>query len=212
VSKAPANKPTSSAFGVSKSSVIRSVNKYRREGIQGFYQRRLTRGAPVITPEVVQQAEQLFLQGLSKAEVARRLAIPYDALRKAVDQGRVELPDLSDPPASQDEDPPDANDKDGSSGNPPSDFFGNPPSDKSTRSDRDRAAGEEMGIACTRPIERVMAAVGKLPGGASMQFEPCRDVAYGGVLCALPALVANGLFRHLQSTFPTLTVTTPRCT
>ena len=61
-----------------------------------------------------------------------------------------------------------------------------------------------MGVACTRPIERVLAALGKLPGGASTQFESCRDVSYGGVLCALPALAANGLFRHLQTTFPTL--------
>ena len=38
-----------------------------------------------------------------------------------------------------------------------------------------------------------------------MQFEACRDVSYGGVLCALPALAENGLFRHLQTTFPTLT-------
>jgi hypothetical protein len=51
----------------------------------------------------------------------------------------------------------------------------------------------------------VLASLGKLPAGASTQFESCRDVSYGGVLCALPALSANGLFRHLQTTFPTLT-------
>ena len=62
-----------------------------------------------------------------------------------------------------------------------------------------------MGVACTRPIERVFASLGKLPGGAPTQFESCRDVSYGGVLCALPALIENGLFRHLQATFPTLT-------
>ena len=60
-----------------------------------------------------------------------------------------------------------------------------------------------MGIACTRPCERVMAALGQLPGGATTQFQPCRDVSYGGVLCALPALAANGLFRHL-GTLPEL--------
>ena len=76
--------------------------------------------------------------------------------------------------------------------------------DKSTRSNEDRAAGEQMGIACTRPIERVLASLGKLPGGAATEFESCRDVSYGGVLCALAALAENGLFRHLQATFPTL--------
>ncbi len=182
------------AFGVSKSSVLRSVNKYREEGIDGFYKPRRARGAPVMTPEVIQQAQQLFEEGHSKAEVARELDIPYDTLRKAIDQGRVELPDL---PARSHTMP--------DNRLPPARRSPRAPSDKSTRSNEDRAAGEEMGVACTRPIERVLAALGKLPGGASTQFESCRDVSYGGVLCALPALTENGLFRHLQATFPTLT-------
>jgi len=179
-------------FGVSKSSVLRSVKKYREEGIQGFYRKRRTRRAPVMTPQVMEEALQLFQKGYSKAEVARELDISYEALRKAIDQGRLELPDLSADQQSQPSVPSTA-------------LVVSTPSDKSTRSNEDQAAGEEMGIACTRPIERVLAALGKLPGGASAQFEPCRDVSYGGVLCALPALTENGLFRHLHSTFPTLT-------
>jgi len=54
-----------------------------------------------------------------------------------------------------------------------------------------------MGIACTRPAERVLAAIGKLPNGASTEFQVNHDVSLGGVLCALPALAANGLFDHL---------------
>ena len=76
-------------------------------------------------------------------------------------------------------------------------------SDKSTRSDADATAGDEMGIACTRPCERVMAAIGLLRGNATTEFQPCRDVSNGGVLCAFPALVENGLFRHLE-TLPVL--------
>ena len=34
--------------------------------------------------------------------------------------------------------------------------------------------------------------------GAPTRFETCRDVSFGGVLCALPALAANGLFRHIH--------------
>ena len=56
-----------------------------------------------------------------------------------------------------------------------------------------------MGTGCTRPCERVFAAIGELPDGASTQFQRCRDVSYGGVLCALPALAENGLFDHLES-------------
>jgi transposase-like protein len=192
------------AFGVSKSSVLRSVNKYRREGVEGFYQPRRTRGAPVMTPEVIQQAGQLLEQGHSKAEVARQLDVPYDTLRKAIDQGRLPLPDSSPQTAG--------NQAEADGGGPvapgtpraPAGARNPSATDKSTRSNEDRAAGEQMGIACTRPIERLLASVGKLPGGAPTQFEACRDVSYGGVLSALPALAQNGLFRHLQTTFPTL--------
>ena len=81
------------AFGVSRSSLLRSVDTYRRHGIEGFYQQRRVRGAPVMTPEVIQQAEHLLEEGHSKAEAARRLNVAYDTLRKAIDQGRVQMPD-----------------------------------------------------------------------------------------------------------------------
>ena len=54
-----------------------------------------------------------------------------------------------------------------------------------------------MGMACTRVQERLLASVGVLTE-ASTSFAPAVDVKYGGVLCALPALEANGLFRHLS--------------
>jgi transposase len=194
------------AFGVSKSSVLRSVDRYRQQGVQGFYQVRRTRGAPVMTPEVIQQARQLFEEGLSKSEVARQLEVPYDTLRKAIDQGRLPLPDFPADTGGCNDAETDVDEPPVPGGQVSAARVGNSSaSDKSTRSNDDRAAGEQMGIACTRPIERVLASLGKLPGGAQTQFEPCRDVSYGGVLCALPALTENGLFRHLQSTFPTLT-------
>jgi len=183
------------AFGVSKSSVLRSVNKYQHEGIEGFYKPRRTRGALVMTPEVIRLVEQQLAKGNSKADVARELDIPYDTLRKAIDQGRVEQPESSSDHHDDVAFPSAASATIGTA----------TLRDKSTRSNEDRAAGDEMGVACTRPIERVLAAMGKLPGGASTEFVSCRDVSYGGVLCALPALAENGLFRHLKSTFPTLT-------
>ena len=42
-------------FGVSKNSVIRSVNAYRTGGIGAFYARRATRGASVLTPEITRK-------------------------------------------------------------------------------------------------------------------------------------------------------------
>ena len=173
-------------FGVSKNSVLRSVKKYREEGIQAFYGPRRGRGSTVITEEVAEQAQQLLHAGASRKDVAEQLGIKYDTLRKAIQQGR-----LQEPPQNE-------------NGDALSPTSQSPASDKSQRSLQDSAAADEMGTACTRTMERVCAALGMLPGGAPTRFEPCRDVTFGGVLCALPALIQNGLFRRLDQCFSPL--------
>jgi hypothetical protein len=163
-------------FGVSKNSVKRSVKKYVEEGVDGFYRARKRRGATVLTAAVTTEAQRLLGAGRSRREVAEELAVKYDTLRKAIQQGRLQEP------ASHAE--------------------SSPASDKSQRSSEDATA--EMGVACTRPVDRVMAALGLLQG-APTRFEPCRGVSYGGVLCALPGLIENGLLRHMDQALPTLT-------
>ena len=169
-------------FGVSKSSVVRSVEKYRQEDVVGFYRPRQGRGATVMTAEVTAQTQELLDRGWPRREVAEELGIKCDTLRKAIEQGRVHEPSrektlvASDQPSSE-------------------------ASDKSTRSDEDASA--EMGMACTRPGERVLAALGML-NGAPTRFESCRDVSFGAVLCALPALAEQGLFRYLGQNLPSL--------
>jgi hypothetical protein len=176
------------AFGVSKSSVIRSVKKYRAGGVQAFYAPRATRGASVMTPEVTAQAQQLLATGCNHREAAEQLGLKPDTLRKAIRQGR-----LTEPSPLQ-------------TGTlaPNEVSVPRPPiaTDKSTRAALDAAA--EMGTACTRPEERVLAALGLLDG-APTRFEPCRDVSFGGVVCALPALAENGLFRHIHDCMKPLT-------
>jgi len=162
-------------FGVSKNSVSRSVKKYRAGGPGHFFSPRKGHSGSVLTDEVKARAQELLNLGETKTEVAEELGIKYDTLRKAVSQGRLsELGEEKAPIAS----------------------------DKSGRSVEDAAA--RMGVACTRPVERVAVAFGLLPGGASTCFEPCRDVSFGGVMCALPALVAGGLLSHLGECFETL--------
>lgn len=169
------------AFGVSANSVRRSVAKYEQQGVAGFFQPRKTRGATVLTDEVLVQAQTLLSQGSSRSQVAEQLNIRYDTLRKAINQGRLHERTVDTNAATERQDA--------------------PASDQSARSVADAAA--EMGVACTRPEERVLAAMGMLQG-APTRFERCRDVSFGGVLCAMPALIANGLFAHLQKAFPSL--------
>jgi len=57
-----------------------------------------------------------------------------------------------------------------------------------------------MGYATTRTAERVAAALGKA-AAAPIQFGPAHDVPKGGVLLALPALLAVGLLRHTAAMY-----------
>lgn len=171
-------------FGVSAKSVKRYVAKYRQEGIASFYQPRKTRGATVITNELILQAQERLTRGLSRREVADDLGIKYDTLRKAINQGRLREPTLV---SSVDAPQVDASANDQPTGSIPhnasSDLSPPQASDKSLRSEADAAA--EMGVGCTRPIERVLAAVGLL-NGATTEFEDCRDVTFGGVPVPYP--------------------------
>lgn len=58
-----------------------------------------------------------------------------------------------------------------------------------------------MGVACTRVVERVLASMGRLSDGAPAEFKQALDVTNGGVLWALPALIANGLLQHTKNHF-----------
>ena len=153
------------AFGVSKSSVDRSLKKLREEGPAAFFRKRTTRrSGTVFTPEVLKQAQQLLDQHFSRGDVAKEFGIKPDTLRKAIYDGRLYEP--SDAPQ--------------------------PTTTKSARDVADAQAADHMGTACTRPEERTLAAFG-MSDGAPVVFESCVDVPNGGVLCALPALLLNGL-------------------
>lgn len=219
-------------FGVSKNAVKRSVKKFRNGGVEAFYQPRPKRGATVMTPDVVRRARELLFRGWSRSDVAEELGLKLDTLSKTIQQGRIQEPERSTseerlstpttnhtgngtPPADQPAPPVDSSARDSTAGEPtdsspratvPADPSPMLPrgSDKSHRTRLDAAAGDEMGVACTRTLERVSAALGILPGGAPTQFEHSRGVSFGGTLCALPALTQNGLFEHLGEVFPTL--------
>jgi transposase len=80
-------------FGVSKSSVIRSLKKLRSEGSQGFFKaRRGRRSASIMTAEVLQNAQRLLQQGYGKRETAEELGVAYDTFRKAIQDGRLHEP------------------------------------------------------------------------------------------------------------------------
>lgn len=158
------------ALGVHENTVLAAVKLYRRKGDAGFYAPTGGRGSAVMTPAVMETCRKLLAEGQARSEVAATVGIKKCSLDKAI-QKKL-LPPSARPARS---------------------------SRSSTRSERaeaDAASASEMGMACVRVEERAMAACGLL-SGAETRFEACVDIERGGVLCALPALAANGLFDHL---------------
>ncbi len=80
------------AFGISAISVKRAVKKYREQGAAGFYKPRNTRGATVLTEEVLAQAQDLLEQGETVGDAATTLGIKSNTLNKAVLDGRLHKP------------------------------------------------------------------------------------------------------------------------
>lgn len=156
-------------FGVTKSKVDRAVRKYRKEGIEGFFRKpNKKRKATQLTPEKLIKAQELLNEGHSRVEVAKAVDVQKETLRKAINGGRLQEPK----PAT------------GST-------------DKSTRTVEDLEVSTIFGVGCTDVTGRTLASLGKL-NGIPMRFEASRDVPKGGVLCAVPALIANGLFEKSQ--------------
>ena len=162
----------SSPLAIPHRTLMRWSRQLDEKGAESFFAPRRTRGGGVLTPAKRAECEQLLAEGFTVAEVARRAEIGESTLRKAIAAGRVSRnpqPQNSSPEADT----------------------------KSQRSRKDAEAAEGMGTACTRADERIAAAMG-MAGQANARFEPCDDVAFGGLLTGLPALCANGLLSGLD--------------
>jgi transposase-like protein len=161
-------------FGVPRITVRRSTQKLRQEGIGSFFVDRRRGSARVVKGAVREQAQQLLEQGIGVPEIAQRLQVKANTLNVAIRQGRLGKPER------------------------PAGAGPAPASTKSERSEADSAA--PMGYATTRSLERVAAAMGMLEA-APIEFAAAQDVPEGGVLLALPALLATGLLRHTQDLY-----------
>ena len=71
---------------------MRSVKRYRELGPAGFYAERKTRGAAVLTAEVIERAQELLDEDRGIPEVASELGLKRDTLSKAVRDGRLHRP------------------------------------------------------------------------------------------------------------------------
>lgn len=77
------------AFGVTKVSIRRWVKAYRERGPAAFFEPRRRRGPAVMTATVLETAQDLLDEGLSRREAAERLGLKKDTLAKAVQAGHL---------------------------------------------------------------------------------------------------------------------------
>ncbi len=80
------------AFGVDPQLIKRGVKLFREQGSQGFFAPRKHRGPGVLTEEVSSQVQDLLDQGKSPGDIAERLSLKSDTVRKAILHGRLHRP------------------------------------------------------------------------------------------------------------------------
>lgn len=215
------------AFGLSPTTIKRCVKRFRERGASGFFVSPPRRQGKKLTLQRLVEVQSLLNQGQSVPAISTRLGILATTLHKAIASGRLKQPptvvdsgwieggegsrdqgnivapsgdDADEPPAAASS-PSDAI-RVGESSAPNTTAV--EPGDTrivSTKSERSQADSRGMfGVATLRSLDRVAAAVGLIEA-APLQFESVDDVPMGGVLCALPALLALGLLSHTRDTF-----------
>lgn len=159
------------AFGVTPISVKRAVKKFKKQGTKGFYEPRRCRGAGVLTPTVLKEAQGLLEQGILPNDVADKLGIKRDTFYRAIKAGRLYASKKKDFELV------------------------------TTKSSRDLEDSDaSMGLGATNALGRIASSFFQR-GTVETSFQPCCDISNGGVLFALAALLANGLLSHINKFF-----------
>ena len=195
------------AFGLSTRTVLRARQRLEREGEAGFApQHKSRRRHGIEDPEILQRAAQMLASGTSLRQTARELDLCYATLRTYRLQGL--LPAVAaDPPPASPAPAPAAGPASQTPGQPaagtpvadappaPAEPLATPTGlDREQRNRRDAQAPQ--GRATHDTQGRVEASLGLLAEREPRFEAPASAVAGGGVLAALPALLAEGLLAH----------------
>jgi len=161
-------------LGVHRSSLHRWGRAYEAESLEGLRSgKRGPKGPHKLRGAVLTQAQRDLDRGLSQAEAARRAGVTEGAIRRALGKGQLRRPGPAATGGTTVAEAPEALRGPGE------------------RNEQDRKS--EGGVAVKRHEERLLAWKGGLAEAAPM-FEAAGSVAKGGVLVALPVVVAQGLY------------------
>jgi transposase len=159
-------KALAEALGIHRSMVFEYRERFAEGGVGALRTQKSGPKAPhKLADETLERAQALLDKGASNRAIARALEVSEGAIRHALKQGRLRrLETASSAP---------------------------PLKGPRARNEEDRTS--QGGVAVKRQGERALAALGMLPEAAP-SFTAAESVAKAGVLVALPAVVAQGLY------------------
>ncbi|HSW29458.1 MAG TPA: hypothetical protein VLH75_08265 [Longimicrobiales bacterium] len=169
-------KAVAEAFGIHRSMVFEYRDRYEAGGVGALRTGKSgPKGPHKLEGRRLERAQAVMAEGASNRAVARAVGVSEGAVRQALKRGRL-TPAHPAEPAPRLKGP-------------------------RERSDEDRTS--QGGVAVKRHEERTLAAVGQL-AEAVPTFTAAEGVAKGGVLVALPAVVAQGLYAVGHQVYGTL--------
>ncbi len=168
-------KALAEGLGIHRTMVFACRRRYAEGGVAALQtQKSGPKGPHKLRGEKHKQAQALLNEGASNRAVARALGLSEGAIRRALGKGQLRRPEPRSTAAPKEVSGP------------------------GERNERDRTS--EGGVAVKRHEERMLARTGALPEAAPL-FEAAGSVAKAGVLVALPALVAQGLYEVGQQVY-----------
>ncbi|MDT8342524.1 MAG: hypothetical protein RQ751_13520 [Longimicrobiales bacterium] len=171
-----APKPLAEALGIARSMVFEYRERYEAGGAEALRTKKPgPKGPHKLTGERRERAQALLDKGESNRAVARAVELSEGTIRQALKQGRLRAAQPS--------------------------STGPERTGPRQRSETDRTS--KGGVAVKRLEERALAAVGRLTEAAP-SFEAAESVARAGVLVALPAVAAQGLYAVSQQVYGAL--------
>ncbi len=158
------------AFGVSRTTVHRSLKLYREQGSGGFFLPRQGRGRVTLNADTILQAQELLSAGHSGRQTAQQLNIAPSTFSEHCRAGVITRPEQVESESIA------------------------ATAAAAERSQRDRQDKQAaMGRAAHAVEARVAASIGELQEVKPQFAEPALAVPCGGVLAALPTLLKQGL-------------------
>lgn len=162
-------KELSSAFGVSRITLYRQQLRLKEAGVAGLVDEKSgPKGPRKLTPEALLRVQKALDSGMSKRAASKGAGVDESTIRNAIERGWLREAAGETTRTSPEE-------------------RGSHPGERNAE---DIAA--PLGVATTRVLDRVLAAVGKIEEAAP-EFTPASSVSNAGALVALPAMLDLGL-------------------